>query len=73
MWQAPIAQLVERLTFNEDVHGSSPCGRTTSRFGTGSFPGIRGKVVQICNIYAGNGCFLDLMRKVRLAIVNAFV
>lgn len=25
---APIAQLVERLTFNEDVHGSSPCGRT---------------------------------------------
>ena len=27
LW-APVAQLVERLTFNEDVHGSSPCGRT---------------------------------------------
>lgn len=24
----PVAQLVERLTFNEDVHGSSPCGLT---------------------------------------------
>ncbi len=29
LW-APVAQLVERLTFNEDVHGSSPCGRTIS-------------------------------------------
>ncbi len=26
-WE-PVAQLVERLTFNEDVHGSSPCGLT---------------------------------------------
>ena len=24
----PVAQLVERLTFNEDVHGSNPCGLT---------------------------------------------
>ena len=27
---APIAQLVERLTLNQLVRGSSPCGRTTS-------------------------------------------
>lgn len=29
MHREPVAQLVERLTFNEDVHGSNPCGLTT--------------------------------------------
>ena len=27
-FREPVAQLVERLTFNEDVHGSNPCGLT---------------------------------------------
>ena len=27
-FNAPIAQLVERLTLNQRVRGSSPCGRT---------------------------------------------
>ena len=28
LFREPVAQLVERLTFNEDVHGSNPCGLT---------------------------------------------
>ena len=37
---APIAQLVEQMTLNHWVLGSSPRGRTIFEFNTGSFIGV---------------------------------
>ncbi len=37
---APIAQLVEQMTLNHWVLGSSPRGRTIFEFNTGNFTGV---------------------------------
>ena len=39
---APIAQLVERLTLNQRVRGSSPCGRTNKNNNLRPYPLIGG-------------------------------
>lgn len=73
LWQAPIAQSVERLTFNEDVHGSSPCGRTTNSLICLKVATMDIEVVQNCNVKYENFSKFAFNSKGTLAFWNCFV